>query len=364
MEMENGEDANFMLSNLCNMIDVERSECAVQADYIREINTIRNLSGGIQRVNQLVTSVVLGAIASTRYNITEIDAFVCGEKESLNSLIMRSGSIGDELNLAEKVLTAACNGGRSKVVHSLLQRWRSAEVAIVTATAITTGETKRKEDVSADTSSVGDSGWLKTMIDNRKILVSTASGGHTTCTRMLLDVKGIDVNIAIIKSGVTPLYQVCCKGHFDILILLLSHSEIKINQSETINGCTPLWIACQNAHIKVVDQLLKTKDIDVNKGRTDNSCTPLFIAAQDGKVKIVERLLSVKNIQVNQSDAFGSTPLSIACQHGQTEVVRKLLLHSDIDFNLGAPGWPPLRLATQLKHLDIVELLTTAGATL
>ena len=51
----------YTMSNLSHMIDVVSSECAVQADYDREMDIIRKTEGGVENVNAVVAGVVGGA---------------------------------------------------------------------------------------------------------------------------------------------------------------------------------------------------------------------------------------------------------------------------------------------------------------
>ena len=70
-----------MLNNLSFMIDVERAECAVRADYDREMDAVRN-GEGVETVNKRVAGAVLGGAASANEQVSEVDAAVCGELEA------------------------------------------------------------------------------------------------------------------------------------------------------------------------------------------------------------------------------------------------------------------------------------------
>ena len=54
----------MLMGNLSYMIDVDASECAAQADYVREMAIVRSLKGGSKCVNALVAGVVSGAFQS------------------------------------------------------------------------------------------------------------------------------------------------------------------------------------------------------------------------------------------------------------------------------------------------------------
>ena len=113
-----------MMNNLCYMIDLESSECAVPADKERELTYVKtNISGGVQQVNTLVAGVVVGSAASIQYNIVEVDAAICGEMESLAALDIPSCCSGNQRALAKKILSSAGSGGRVEIVKYLLKKW-------------------------------------------------------------------------------------------------------------------------------------------------------------------------------------------------------------------------------------------------
>ena len=79
------EGAFDMLNNLSFMIDVERAECAVRADYDREMDAVRN-GEGVETVNKRVAGAVIGGVASAHYQDLAVDAAACGEREALRAL--------------------------------------------------------------------------------------------------------------------------------------------------------------------------------------------------------------------------------------------------------------------------------------
>merc|ERR1719326_2722409 len=96
------EGAVNMLQNLSNMIDVERAECAVRADYDREMDAVRN-GEGVETVNKRVAGAVIGGVASAEGQDLAVDAAACGEPEALRALPRAR---------VEDALTAAAAGGR------------------------------------------------------------------------------------------------------------------------------------------------------------------------------------------------------------------------------------------------------------
>ena len=258
----NTECVGKMMQNLMHMIDIEKSGYTVRADYDREMAIVRNTCG-VDQVNKVVAGVVTGAVTSIMYDISAIDAWVCGEPEALRYLEIRSGAKDDkERNLAMVVLKVAGAGGRIEIVRKLLRRWGTREI---------------------------HAEWLKDLVDQSLILWVAASGGHLEIFKLLLsEVAGINLNVA------------------------------------SSSGATALYVACDNGHTAVVNCLLQEKDkIDINQP-TNKGNTPLHIGAQNGNAVVVGRLLEENSIDVNVCNEVGSTPLSIAGDKGYAEVVRLL----------------------------------------
>jgi hypothetical protein len=303
-----------LMNNLQYMIDVEASECEVIEDYEREMNVVRRLEGGLKGVNALVAGVVVGAVQSIDCNILEIDAFVCNEPESFCALNIPSCCEREARKLAEKVLLAACAGGRESIVKELLLKWSVKDYVRV----YKEGETKRNDSMKKEKAK--KSKWLIQLIDASKVLWMASSGGHVGVVEKILEVVGINVNV--LGAGATPLYQASYNGHLAIVKVLLEAGG-NVNQAVTTTGGSPL-----------------------------------FIASQQGNVAIVKVLIEAGG-NVNQHINKDATPLFIASYAGHTEVVRLLLQQPNIDLNKIAGGKSALGHAT---NNEIVQLLTNAGA--
>ena len=72
----NTKGMKVMMDNLTHMVDCENSECAVPADFTREMGRIRTMDGGVDRVNRIVRGVLEGAQHSISAGVPEVDAFV------------------------------------------------------------------------------------------------------------------------------------------------------------------------------------------------------------------------------------------------------------------------------------------------
>ena len=106
------EGAVHMLDNLRFMIDVERAECAVRADYDREMDAVRN-GEGVETVNKRVAGAVIGGLASAEQQDLAVDAAVCGEPEALRAL---------PRDRVEAALKAAAAGGRHQTLLAPLSQ--------------------------------------------------------------------------------------------------------------------------------------------------------------------------------------------------------------------------------------------------
>ena len=351
----------MMFHNLERMIDVEASECAVRDDYNREIAVVKSMEGGVDRVNKITSGVFVGAIQSIDTNVLEIDAYVCGEKESLRGLQMEVGCTGEKRELAKLVLIAAGAGGRIDVIHELLAKWSDNN---------DDDQGERKEAVGCP---VYDREgrtvvWLRELIDESLVVWQAVAGGHAGVVGMLLDVPGVNVNIAM--NGGTALYTACQNNYSKVVRLLLAREEIDVNQPYDPkdvshgHGVSPLYIACTYGFTEVVRLLLARKEIDVNQPEKLNNTTPIWIACQEGHTETVQLLLAMNKIDINQSDMKkGNTPFYMACQNGHTPIVKLLLASSEIDVNQArtTDGATSLFLACQQGHAPVVELLLASS---
>jgi ankyrin repeat protein len=383
--------ASNMMNNLQFMIDLLKSECAVQADYDREVKVVREMKNGhgIQYVNHIVAGVVLGSAESIENNIFEIDAYMCGEKESFRKLLERMAVGGlkdsEERELGKRVLGAACSGGRFEIVQELIQQWigkcvqeddKEEEEKVEEKQHVDLQEgvvstnhvhiNHHPYDMTSNNNLTYDSRvlWVADLINESLVVWSASSGGHAKVVQLLLNVSpaAVDVNVAN-HDGSTALYQACSSGHGTVVRTLLTRGELNVNASSE-TGCTPLYIASQKGYVEIVRLLLSSSSsvvkIDVNIPKNSGE-TPLYTACERGHVDVVHMLLELgHDMDVNQSEQEdGCTPLFMAAQEGYAEIVRLLLSSNHIDVNqcTTAQHVTPLYMACMEGHVEIVRLL-------
>lgn len=218
-----------------------------------------------------------------------------------------------------------------------------------------------------------------------------AARGATSVIKRMLD-YGADVDQRN-AAGRTPLAEAAKRGRLQAVALLLSRSA-DVNAYGTQSGFTPLHLAAQYNHPAVVRQLLSAganvnarnqwnqtplwqaawqawhdntevahilvahgAQIDV---ADEKGYTPLQMAARAGNVPMVSYLLA-QGADVNHANNKGRTPLYQAVV-GNNLQAAKLLLKHGADPNTQAGDWTPLRVALEDGHLDMADLLHSAGA--
>jgi len=358
---------NAQMDNLAHLIDVQLSECAVQADYDREMAVVRSMTGGVEQVNAVIMGVVIGAAQTQRAfgyngeNVGVVDAYVCGEHEALRAL-----GEGDEGG----ALRAACAGGRVEVVRELLvmckrgeeERLKAKQEAWNKYTNVPpSNRMEKQKQLSVFHRAEDKVNWLKNAINGALKIAS--SGGHASMVELLLGVEGVDANASACHGN--ALHAACKAGGLDV-VQLLCRTGMDVNQPN-IQGSTPLFQACMMHHTNIVEFLLSEENIDVDKSLNDGQ-SPLFAAAEGGCEEIV-RLLVAAGCNVNKrvhntawcqgysKHCSGLTPLGIACKmdNPNANVIQVLLEAGACEFSHA------LFRACEAGALDVVKILCRAG---
>lgn len=172
---------------------------------------------------------------------------------------------------------------------------------------------------------------------------------------------GMNPNIKVSQTAMTPLMLATVKGHEEVVNLLLTKGA-DINAKEK-SGNTALMGAVLNNHLNIAKYLIKN-GADVN-ARNDKGLTALFGAAKAGKIEFAKMLLDNKadpNIADTAGEMAGCTPLLIAVSEGHLDVV-KVLIEKGANINAQmANNTTALSLAVMLAHADIEQLLLSSGA--
>merc|ERR1711997_1402135 len=117
-------------------------------------------------------------------------------------------------------------------------------------------------------------------------LIIAAENGHKDLVKKLINVVGVDVNLAK-SDGTTALHLEVLNNHFDNVKLLVD-KRADVNAKARINyrdNYTPLILASMNGYIKIVEYLLEQRP-DIG-AQTEEGCDAFQWAAKKGNIEVV-----------------------------------------------------------------------------
>jgi uncharacterized protein len=178
------------------------------------------------------------------------------------------------------------------------------------------------------------------------------------------------------KDGGSALLMASLKGHLEVVRVLLA-AGVDVNTKDS-NGTTALILAAWKRHLGVVQALID-KGVDVNARAKDGN-TALMLASSEGELKIVQALLAA-GANVNAKQSNGATALILACNgyttlltrpehevpvaldEGNLAVVQALLAKgADVDVSR-SDGYTALMVAvSQAGSVKMVQALIDKGA--
>ncbi|KAG5893923.1 hypothetical protein JTB14_028733 [Gonioctena quinquepunctata] len=149
--------------------------------------------------------------------------------------------------------------------------------------------------------------------------------GHTECLKILLEPKGVDVNIKSREKQQSPLHLASMRGYGDCVDMLLRKGANP--NSKNHMGQTPLHLAARAQDYMCMELLLKKGYANPNTEDYDKR-TPLHaaVAKSARSSDIIDSLVSC-GAKVNVKDQYGYTPLHIAALKGLAECVETLIYH-------------------------------------
>ncbi len=204
--------------------------------------------------------------------------------------------------------------------------------------------------------------------------------GKMDALRLLLN-KGLDVNYRS-DSTLTPLIIACIRDNIDMVALLIAHKadvdmitsdgksavaicfekghnnilKMLLHHSNTVDLKTVVVCGCQDILSHVIQ---KSKDINEPFEKEE---TALHITAFHGYHECVKCLLD-NGAKCDVSDLYGNLPLHFAAQSGNISLMRDILKCSKSVINkTNISGWTPLHIAVRECHVECVEALVQAGA--
>lgn len=175
-----------------------------------------------------------------------------------------------------------------------------------------------------------------------------------------------DVNVALPKTGNTPLHEACIEREEQILNTLLKFDGIDVDR-RNMNDNTPLHYFCEKwnspKYLESFNLFIKC-GADVN-ALNSNGETPIFKAIFNNSIRtLLMEALILHDADVNTiTKTAGEGVLHYAVRLGRSDLVN-LILQAKPNLDLkGSDGLTPLELAKQYKftkiadHLQQVQLL-------
>ncbi|GAM43858.1 hypothetical protein TCE0_060r19013 [Talaromyces pinophilus] len=224
-------------------------------------------------------------------------------------------------------------------------------------------------------------------------LIRAAVEGYTEIVKLLVSVPQLQINKTCSEpAGATALIYAASAGTLDCVKVLLSQADIDIDLQDE-RGATALIYAAENGYTEIVESLLErganTEAFEVGTRGTalmraiDYNAIPvvklllqhganvhhkdcfdrgmLHGAACNGRSEIIEILLEFDpTLDINMQDVNGKTTLHDVARLGYEGTAKVLLDHGADPTIKDKFGRTPIRIAREVNHSEILQLLRDA----
>ena len=319
-----------------------------------------------------VLAAIDALICETKSPVTtECEALVKASEQEFDDLITTFVNTGEDVNFRSEppwqypLLIKVSFLGFAKSVSTLLENNAAPDLASEFGyTPLMSAAGKGRVEIVRILLDYGASVNLTTMTGGYALMDAILGGGHEEVVDILLD-HGTMVNNRQ-SRGYTPLIYAAKDGHTGIVTKLLDHGAIPdIKTLYPDKNETALMKAAHNGHHDVVSVLLAHGATVDMKNRMDE--TALDIATQQGHVRVMEILLENGaspeggDILYEGWYRYGEVPLIKAVSAGREDCVSVLLNHGARVEVKNEKGVTARKLAEDLGHEKIQNLLKTVG---
>ena len=214
-------------------------------------------------------------------------------------------------------------------------------------------------------------------------LILSCKEGHLDVVKWMVEHTTADINyFGVIRVTnalkeernlhYSPMMAACYWKHLDIVKYLVKTSRVNVNLADIQDGYTPLLEACASSCLPVSMFLLyEVTNLDVNitdrrsnnalhfavSSSKDHGYTQLHLACIKGNKSEVMRLVSTDNSIINVQENNGRTPLHLACYCGHSDIVKYLMLDG-ADETINNINWKtPAQMAIKKGHKKLLKLL-------
>lgn len=252
----------------------------------------------------------------------------------------------------QSALMAACAGGHTLLVQSLLERGadtrrRAIDGAHALDLAAQNGHLRVLERLLAHDPCLLE----RPGREGRTALCAAAGGGHQSVVRALLAAGASPRRRS--ESGVHALEAAAAAGHASVVELLLQDGGLL--ELPGSGERTALIAAAAAGHTSLVQRLLERGASP--RARQADGTRALDKAAEQGHRAVVERLLTHEHWLLDLPGKAGRTALIAASAAGHVELVRRLLARGADPWHRCDDGAHALEAAAAQGHRAVVETL-------
>lgn len=149
--------------------------------------------------------------------------------------------------------------------------------------------------------------------------------GHPQCLKIMLEIKGVNVNARTREKELTALHLAAEGGYVDCIEILLDKKADA--NARNHRGQTPLHLAARSQAFDCVELLLRKGNADPNIGDFDERTALHAAVGKAARSYDIIEILVTWGADVNAKDQYGYTPLHMAALNELSQCVEILIFH-------------------------------------